>query len=97
MSPMSAMIHGANYGLVLGILACLLFTILSPMMLILTAAGIVYSFRALWQGISRYRMIVFRALAGFVLSLVSVGLNYLHLTAGFPAGLIPSDVLPGLF
>jgi hypothetical protein len=55
-SPMSAMIHGANYGLVLGILACLLFTILAPMMVIISAGGIAYSSRAFWQGISRYRM-----------------------------------------
>ena len=94
---MSAMILGANYGLVLGILACLLFTILAPMMLIISAAGLAYSSRAFWQGFSRYRMIVFRALAGLLLSVASVGLHYLHLTSDFPAGLIPADLLPGMF
>ena len=95
-SPTSAMIHGANYGLVLGVLSCLLFTVVPPMMLILSAAGILYSSKALWQGVSRYRMIVFRALVGLVLSSGSVGLTYLHLTIDFPTGIIPSDLLRGI-
>ena len=96
-SPMTAMIHGANYGLVLGILACLLFTLLAPMMLILSVAGTVYSSRALWQGISRYRLMVYRALVGLLLSLGSIGLNYLNLTDQFPSGLIAAGFLSGLF
>ena len=58
-SPATAMIHGANYGLVLGILACVLFKILARLMLTLSAAGCGYSLRALWQGLSRYRIVVY--------------------------------------
>ena len=74
-----AVILGANYGLVLGILACILFKV-SWLMLMLSVAGIVYSARALYQGIRYYRIVVYRALIGFVLSLLSVGLQYLELT-----------------
>ncbi len=74
-----AVILGANYGLVLGILACGLFLV-SWLMLMLSAAAIGYSSRALYQGIRHYRLVVYRALIGFVLGLLSVGLQYLELT-----------------
>ena len=74
-----ATILGANYGLVLGILACILFKV-SWLMLILSAAGIGYSSRALYQGLRYYRIVVYRALIGFVLGILSVGLQYLELT-----------------
>ena len=74
-----AVILGANYGLVLGILACVLFMV-SWLMLMLSAAAIGYSSRALYQGIRRYRLVVYRALIGFVLGMLSLGLQYLELT-----------------
>jgi hypothetical protein len=74
-----AIILGANYGLVLGILACILFLV-SWLMLMLSAAAIGYSSRALYQGIRYYQLVVYRALIGFVLGLLSVGLQYLELT-----------------
>ena len=83
-SPAVAMMHGANYGLMLGILACLLFKVLPPLMLILTASGLFFSGRALWEGVWRYRILVYRALAGLVLSLLSVGLHYFNLTGQMP-------------
>ena len=82
-----AVIRGANYGLVLGILACLLFLV-SWLMLMLSAAAIGYSSRALYQGIRYYRLVVYRALIGFVLGLLSVGLQYLELT-GLLAEMVP--------
>jgi len=93
-SSMAAMIQGANFGLLLGILACLLFPVLAPMMLILSGSGSFYSARALWQGISRYRILPYRALVGLLLSLTSVGLNFLHLTEGFPASILPPGIWP---
>ena len=74
-----AMAHGSNFGLILGILACLLFKV-SWLFLLLSAAGTAYSGRSLWYGIRRYRMVILRALIGLVLSLASVGLHFLNLT-----------------
>ena len=88
-SPATAMIHRANYGFVLGILACALFKILAPLMLILSAAGLGYSGRALWEGLSRYRILMYRTLFGLLLSIVSFGLHYLELTESWPTELIP--------
>ncbi len=82
-----AVILGANYGLVLGILACILFKV-SWLMLMLSAGAVGYSSRALYQGIRHYRLIVYRALIGFVLGLLSVGLQYLELT-GQLAEMVP--------
>ena len=83
-SPAIAMIHGANYGLLLGLLSCILFMVLAPLMLILSAAGAFYSSRALWQGLYRYRILVYKALVGLLLSISSVGLHYLNLTQQLP-------------
>jgi hypothetical protein len=74
-----AVILGANYGLVLSILACILFAV-STLMLMLSVAGIGYSARALYQGIRYYRLVVYRALIGLVLGILSVGLHYLELS-----------------
>lgn len=78
---------GANYGLVLGVLAVILFKV-SWLMLMLSAGAIGYSSRALYQGIRHYRLIVYRALIGFVLGLLSVGLHYLEFT-GQLAEMVP--------
>lgn len=83
-SGTAIMIHGANYGLVLGIIACLVFKI-SPLMLVISLAGIYYAARALWQGLSWYKIIVYRALAGFLLSLTSIALHFLNATAQLPS------------
>ena len=88
-SPARAMIHRANYGFVLGILACALFKILSPLMLILSATGAGYSGWALWEGLSRYRIPMYRPLFGLLLSIVSFGLHYLELTESWPTELFP--------
>lgn len=82
---MGAVLQGANYGLVLGVLACLLFKIWPPLMLALSAAGAGFSGRTLVQGWRRYEVLVYRALAGLVLSLGSVALHYLNLTGKIPA------------
>ena len=78
--PAVVMIQGANFGLVLGVLSCLMFPVVPPTMLLLSAGAAVYSTRALWQGLWRYRILVYRALAGLVLGLASVGLHYLNAT-----------------
>ncbi|MBI2503450.1 MAG: hypothetical protein HYW07_09515 [Candidatus Latescibacteria bacterium] len=82
---LGAILQGASYGLVLGGLACLLFKVWPPLMLVLSAGGIGFSGRTLVQGWRRYEILVYRALAGLVLSLVSVGLHYLNLTGQIPA------------
>ena len=91
--PAVVMIQGANFGLALGVLSCLLFPVVPPMMLVLSAAAAGYCVRALWQGLWRYRILVYRALAGLVLSFASVGLHYLTLTEQ-PPGLrqLPSRI-----
>ena len=82
-----AVILGANHGLVLGVLAVILFKV-SWLMLMLSAGAIGYSSRALYQGIRHYRLIVYRALIGFLLGLLSVGLQYLEFT-GQLAEMVP--------
>jgi hypothetical protein len=53
-------------------------------MVSLSAAGIGFSGRTLVQGWRRYEVLVYRALAGLALSLVSVALHYLNLTGQLP-------------
>lgn len=77
-------LHGANYGLILGILACLLFKVWAPLMLALSAAGIGFSVRTLVEGWRGYQIVVWRALTGLGLGLASVGLHYLNLTGQLP-------------
>ena len=91
-SGTAIMIQGANYGLVLGIIACLVFKI-SPLMLVISLVGIYYAARALWQGLSWYKIIVYRALAGFLLSLTSITLHFLNATAQLPPSYSPSNPL----
>ncbi len=81
---LGVILQGANYGLVLGVLACLLFKVWPPLMLSLSAAGMGFSGRTLVQGWRRYGVLVYRALAGLGLSLVSVALHYLNLTGQLP-------------
>ena len=76
-------IHGANFALVLGILAALLFKV-SPLALMLPAAGIFYGGRALYEGIRYFQVVLIRALIGVVLSVGSIGLHYLNLTGQLP-------------
>ena len=83
-------IHGANHSLILGIVAVLLFAV-SPLFLLLTAAGIYYGGRALYEGVHFFQVVIYRALVGVVLSLGSVGLQYLWLTGQF-ADLIESII-----
>ena len=70
---------GANLALILGLLAAGLFW-LSPLFLVLSAAGVYYGCRSLWIGVRRYRTLIYRALLGVLLSLASVGFQYLYLT-----------------
>ena len=82
---LGAILQGANYGLVLGVLACLLFWLWPPLMGVLSAGGIGFSSRTLVQGWRRYEILVYRALAGLMLSLASVALHFLNLTGQIPA------------
>ena len=75
--------YGANYGFVLGVLACGLFWI-SPLMLALSLVGMFYCGRSLWGGIKYFRTIIFRALVGLALSMGSVGLHYWKAIGGLP-------------
>ncbi len=53
---------------------------LSPLLIILSVAGMYYSGGSLWGGIRRYRKIMYRAVLGLLLSVLSVGLHFLELT-----------------
>ena len=75
--------YGANYGFLLGVLACGLFWI-SPLMLALSLVGMFYCGRSLWGGIKYFRTIIFRALVGLALSVGSVGLHYWKAIGGLP-------------
>ena len=74
-----AAIQGGTFGLILGILACILFK-LSDLMLVLSFGAIFYSGRALYYGLRRYLMLIWRALVGFLLGALSVGLHYLNVS-----------------
>jgi hypothetical protein len=78
--------HGANYGLVLAILACLLFKVSALLLLLLlSAVAIFYSGRSLWEGIWRFRLVLVRAAIGLVLGVVSVGLHFLEVSGQLPS------------
>ena len=90
----AGVIHGANYGLVLGILACILFKV-SPLMLILSGVGLFYGGRTLYEGIRYFATVIYRAAVGLALSLISVGLHYLNLTGQLTeliSRVLPPDV-----
>ena len=74
-----AAIQGGTFGLILGILACILFK-LSDLMLVLSFCAICYSGRALFYGLRRYVMLIWRALVGLLLGVLSVGLHYLNVS-----------------
>ena len=74
-----AAIQGGTFGLILGILACILFK-LSDLMLVLSFGAIFYSGRALYYGLRRYVMLIWRALVGLLLGVLSVGLHYLNVS-----------------
>ena len=76
-------VSGANYGLLLGILACGLFWV-SSLMLALSVVGLFYSSRAMWQGVRYFRRVIYRALIGLGLCLVSVGLHFLKAVGEIP-------------
>ena len=79
-----AVVASSRLGLILGVLACLLFK-LSPLLIILSIAGIYYSVGALWGGFRRYRIVLYRSVVGLLLSVLSVGLHFLELTGQFSA------------
>jgi len=76
--------YGANYGLLLGVLACASFWI-SPLMMALSFVGLFYSSRSVWQGFKQFRVVIYRALLGFALSVGSVGLHFLKAVGQLPA------------
>jgi len=79
-----AVVVSSRLGLILGVLACLLFK-LSPLLIILSVAGMYYSAGAIWGGLRRYRIVMYRAVVGLLLSVLSVGLHFLELTGQFSA------------
>ena len=81
-------IQGATFGLILAILACLLFKY--ELMIILSVVAIFYCGRALYYGLRCYLSIVWRALIGLLLGILSVGLQFLNLSGQL------SDVIPFL-
>ena len=72
----------ATLGLILSVLACLLF-FLSPLTLVLSAAGLWFSANALWLGFRRFSVFIGRAALGTVLGAASVGLHFGYRTGQF--------------
>ena len=87
--PMRGRGYGANYGLVLGALSCgLFFIVQSPLLLALTCVGFFYSGRALLYGLRHFRVVIWRALLGIVLNIISLAMQVL-----FAMGQLPFPVL----
>lgn len=74
---------GANYGLLLGGLSCGLFW-LSPLVVALSFVGSFYSIRALANGVRHFRIVVWRAVAGLVLNIGGIVLQFLLLLEIIP-------------
>ncbi len=71
----------ATLGLILSALACLLFW-LSPLVLVLSLAGVWFSGQSLWLGFRLFHIFIGRAGIGVALGLSSFGLQF-----GFQTGL----------
>lgn len=69
----------ATLGLVLSVLACLLFWV-SPLLLVLSVAALWFSGNALWLGLRLFGVFIGRAALGVLLSLCSFALHFLYLT-----------------
>ena len=72
----------ATLGLILSVLACLLFW-LSPLTLVLSVAGLWFSGNALWFGFRRFNVFIGRAALGIILGAGSFGLQFGYLTGQF--------------
>jgi hypothetical protein len=72
----------ATLGLILRALACLLFWF-SPLILLISIAGIWFSSQALWLGFRRFRVFIGRAAVGVALGLASFGLLFGYQTGLF--------------
>ena len=72
----------ATLGLILSVLACLLF-FLSPLTLVLSVAGLWFSANALWLGFRRFSVFIGRAALGILFGAASVGLHFGYLTGQF--------------
>jgi len=78
--------YGANYGLLLGALACGLYW-MSPLVLALAFVGGFYSGRALVNGVRHFRIVIWRAVIGSLLNIGGIVLQF-----GLAVGAIPSLV-----
>ena len=78
--------YGANYGLLLGALACGLYW-MSPLVLALAFVGGFYSGQSLVNGVRHFRIVVWRAVVGSLLNFGGVVLQF-----GVAVGSIPSLV-----
>jgi hypothetical protein len=72
----------ATLGLILSGLACLLFW-LSPLMLVLSIAGLWFSGNAAWLGFRKFSVFIGRAALGVLLGLASFGLHFGYQTGLF--------------
>ena len=78
--------YGANYGLLLGALACGLYW-MSPLVLALAFVGGFYSGSSLVNGVRYFRILIWRAVVGSLLNFGGVVLQF-----GVAVGSIPSLV-----
>jgi hypothetical protein len=75
--------YGANYGLLLGALACGLYW-MSPLVLALAFVGGFYSGRALVNGVRHFRIVIWRSVIGSLLNIGGIVLQF-----GLAVGSIP--------
>ena len=68
-------VYGANYGLVLGAMACGLYWV-SPLVIALAFVGGFYSGRSLVNGVRYFRIVTWRAVAGALLNIGGSGLQF---------------------
>ena len=72
----------ATLGLILSAFACLLFWF-SPLIVVISMAGLWFSSQALWLGFRRFRVFIGRAAVGVALGLASFGLLFGYQTGLF--------------
>lgn len=85
--------YGANYGLLLGCLACgAFFAWPSPLLLAVAGVGLFYSGRSLVRGVRYFRVIVWRALLGVLVNAALPLMLFLYDTGRWPLPMLDAGL-----
>ncbi len=85
--------YGANYGLMLGLVACGAFFVWpSPLLLAVAVVGLFYSGRSLVRGLRYFRVIVWRALLGVLLNAALPLMLFLYDTGRWPLPMLDAGL-----